>query len=62
MILALSNETTFAGIGAILLGLGSALSGWAALRRAKDEHKEKEMEREMERERDKNLKQSIDGE
>jgi hypothetical protein len=45
MLIALGSEQiTLAGLGAVLLGAGSFLSGWAALRRAKDEHKEREEE------------------
>lgn len=62
MILALSWEITAAGLGAILLGVGSVLSGWAALRRAKDEHIEKEEAAAVaEMERHEDTKQSIDG-
>jgi hypothetical protein len=56
MALALTWDVTLAGLGAVLLGLGSFLSGWAALRRAKDEHAEKEEALHLA-----NTKQSPDG-
>jgi len=40
----LAFEIPWAGIGGFLLGLGSALSGWAALKTARDKGKEEHEE------------------
>jgi hypothetical protein len=44
MLLLLGEDWTLAGLGAALMGVGSALTGWAALRAARkpkeDKHEE----------------------
>lgn len=51
------TQRTLAGLGAVLLGAGSLLSGWAALRKARDEH----LEAERRHKHENNVEQSVDG-
>lgn len=42
MLLRLGEDWTLAGLGAALMGVGSALTGWAALRAARKPTEEKD--------------------
>lgn len=44
MLLKLGETFTLAGIGAMLMGVGAALTGWAALRTARKPKEEKDEE------------------
>jgi len=50
LIFKLGEDWTLAGLGAALMGIGSALTGWAALKSAGLKKKEEEQKKEKEEE------------